>query len=110
MRTRRPLFPFSQYRSLPASNELALRGAAPVRGAWMPILMVVALTPVVSPPAAVPPPPLGAPPPPVPADVPPVPAPPPAGAAPVPEPVAPVVPAGPDRPVVAPGAPPCSAA
>jgi peptidoglycan-associated lipoprotein len=54
---------------LPVAKDSCLSGAAPVRGAWMPMVMVSAVTPVVSPfpafPLSLPPPPPPPPPPPV---------------------------------------------
>src|SRR5438874_10978860 len=49
MTTGPPLFPWSQYRFTPFSNEFTGTGAAPVTGACRPIVIVVAVTPVVSP-------------------------------------------------------------
>src|SRR5688500_10389272 len=43
-----------QYWSLPAWNERCGIGAAPVRGAWTPMVIVVSEIPVESPPAVVP--------------------------------------------------------
>src|SRR5881394_1356569 len=49
MRTGLPLLPCSQYRFTPFSNEFTGTGAAPVTGACSPIVIVEAVTPVVSP-------------------------------------------------------------
>src|SRR6266550_3412680 len=45
-----PLSPYFQYRLAPARNDAADTGAAPVTGACRPSVMVVAVTPVESPP------------------------------------------------------------
>src|SRR5438105_6802201 len=44
-----PLLPYFQYRSFPVWNEVCFTGAAPVSGAWIPIVIEVDVTPVLSP-------------------------------------------------------------